>query len=100
MDEGGGRAGLAAIEDLITSLLNRSSPNATNLPLPILSLVGPHGSDKSHLLRAADRALADKGIPHARLDFEANPDVTPRQVLAYLAFELNRRSRGYGRIVF
>lgn len=68
-------------------------------PLPILLLVGPHGAGKTSFLAELADSLHGR-IPYARLDFAANPEITPRQVLTFVVFELNRWCADYGRLAF
>ncbi|MCO6008328.1 hypothetical protein NE236_25450 [Actinoallomurus purpureus] len=66
---------------------------------PILIFEGPCGSGKTALLDSLEGSLEQR-VPYARIDFEAIGDVAVYEVLAALAFELNRQCGNYGRLGF
>ncbi|MEV5748316.1 hypothetical protein AB0L00_10895 [Actinoallomurus sp. NPDC052308] len=66
---------------------------------PILLFEGPRGSGKTALLDCLGDFL-EGNVPYARVDFEAIGSVAGYEVLAALAFELNRKCGDYGRLGF
>lgn len=66
---------------------------------PILIFEGPCGSGKTALLDCLEDSLEHR-VPYARVDFAAIGDVAVYEVLAALAFELNRQCGDYGRLGF
>lgn len=66
---------------------------------PILVVEGFRGAGKTALLSELAAQL-DQRVPYARLDLEANKQVSVPQVLSALAFELSRKCPRYGQIRF
>ncbi|MCO5996236.1 hypothetical protein [Actinoallomurus rhizosphaericola] len=66
---------------------------------PILIFEGPAGSGKTALLDCLEDALENR-VPYARVDFAKIGNMAVYEVLAALAFELNRRCGDYGRLGF
>ncbi|GAA0366283.1 AAA family ATPase [Actinoallomurus spadix] len=71
----------------------------TTREAPILLFEGPRGSGKTALLDLLARSLDGK-VPYARVDFEDMGEAAGYEVLAALAFELNRQGGDYGRLGF
>lgn len=67
--------------------------------VPVLVFSGPRGSGKSALLAELERQV-DQQTPHAHVNFDAVRTESVRDVLAALAFELNRRCGEYGSLAF
>src|SRR5262249_29924252 len=94
--------GRAAVEGLVLDLMSRTGrdhPKGRHPTLPILLLVGPRGAGKTAVLNNLAVGFSGR-IPFARFDFGANPNITARQFLTFLAFELHRWNRRYGRLTF
>lgn len=66
-------------------------------PCPVIVFPGPHDSGKTALLD--DLAERMQGVPHALIDCHDFHGGT-QELLALLAFSLNRRSGRYGRLPF
>lgn len=91
--------GRQPVERLVLDLMRRATPDSPRPASPVLVLVGPPGAGKTRLLDV----LADGfewQVPYAKLDFASYPNITVRQVLRFLTFELNRWCADYGRIGF
>lgn len=94
--------GRRAVEQLVLTLMERTDSTGRGTrrrPLPVLSLIGPPGSGKTFLLDTLGGGFEGR-VPFARLDFRALPDITVREILWYLTFELNRWCADYGRLAF
>ncbi|MCA1704805.1 MAG: hypothetical protein LC808_16690, partial [Actinobacteria bacterium] len=98
---GNGFYGRKGFIELVRALMAREMQGGSlhSQHSPILVVEGCRGAGKTALL-ARLAGLLDQQVPHARLDFEPNKQVSVPQVLSALAFDLNTRCPRYGTLPF
>jgi len=91
-------SGRDGVLNFFQKCLDRPERNPARL-LPIVVLVGRHGSGKTVLIEELRRQLKPL-VPCALVYLERTPDATPGEIAAALAFQLNSHVHQFGRIAF
>jgi hypothetical protein len=84
-----GEPSLSSAQLLARRLLRNRKVDEQSRPLPVVVLLGPAGSGKSHALKSINDDCGGV-IVHARFDFDREPAPTTVEVLTRIAFAFSR----------